>query len=36
MEKSTVIGLILGVTAVSVGIVLKGASLTSLINPARS
>ncbi len=34
MEKSTVIGLILGVTAVSVGIVLKGASLTSLINPA--
>ncbi len=34
MEKSTVIGLILGVGAISVGMVLKGASLTALINPA--
>jgi chemotaxis protein MotA len=34
MEKSTVIGLILGVTAIGVGMVLKGASLTALINPA--
>lgn len=34
MEKSTVIGLILGVSAVCVGMVLKGASLAALINPA--
>jgi chemotaxis protein MotA len=34
MEKSTVIGLFLGITAISVGMVLKGASLTALINPA--
>lgn len=32
MEKSTVIGLILGILAVGVGMVLKGASLISLIN----
>lgn len=34
MEKSTLIGIILGVLAVSVGMVLKGASLLSLWNPA--
>lgn len=34
MEKSTVIGIILGVLAVCVGMVLKHASLTSLLNPA--
>lgn len=34
MEKSTVIGVVLGVLAIGVGMVLKGASLTALINPA--
>ncbi|WP_094603407.1 Chemotaxis protein PomA [Sporomusa silvacetica DSM 10669] len=34
MEKSTVIGVVMGITAVGVGMVLKGASLTALINPA--
>ncbi|WP_265822248.1 flagellar motor stator protein MotA [Geovibrio ferrireducens] len=34
MEKSTVIGLILGFVAVGVGMVFKGASLTFLLNPA--
>ncbi len=34
MEKSTVIGVVLGVLAVTVGMVFKGASLTALINPA--
>ncbi|CAJ1004108.1 MULTISPECIES: flagellar motor stator protein MotA [Bacillales] len=34
MEKSTWIGIVLGILAVGVGMVLKNASLTSLINPA--
>ncbi|TGE35197.1 flagellar motor stator protein MotA [Desulfosporosinus fructosivorans] len=34
MEKSTYIGLILAAIAVGVGMVLKGASLASLLNPA--
>lgn len=34
MEKSTYIGLFLGVIAVGAGMVLKGASLSALINPA--
>lgn len=34
MEKSTLIGIILGVVAIAVGMVLKGASLTALVNPA--
>ncbi|AFL98717.1 flagellar motor component [Desulfitobacterium dehalogenans ATCC 51507] len=34
MELSTLIGLLLGFIAVGVGMVLKGASLTALINPA--
>lgn len=34
MEKSTYIGIFLGMIAVGVGMVLKGASLTSLVNPA--
>ncbi len=34
MEKSTVIGLVMGVLAVVVGMALKGASPTALINPA--
>lgn len=34
MEKSTVIGVVLGFLAVTVGMVFKGASLTVLINPA--
>lgn len=34
MEKSTTIGLILGLSAIGFGMVLKGASLASLINPA--
>lgn len=34
MEISTLIGLILGLIAVLVGMILKGASLASLINPA--
>lgn len=34
MEKSTLIGIILGVLAVGLGMVLKGASLVALINPA--
>jgi chemotaxis protein MotA len=34
MEKSTVIGIFLGVFAVGFGIILKGASLAALINPA--
>ena len=34
MEITTVIGVVMGVLAVSVGMVLKGASLAALINPA--
>ncbi|MFC0216638.1 flagellar motor stator protein MotA [Paenibacillus chartarius] len=34
MEKSTIIGLVLAVIAVGVGMILKGASLASLVNPA--
>lgn len=34
MEKSTIIGLVAGVLAVGVGMVIKGASLSALINPA--
>ncbi len=34
MEKSTYIGIVLGLIAVGVGMVLKGASLSALINPA--
>lgn len=34
MELSTILGVIVGVLAVSVGMVLKGASLTALVNPA--
>jgi chemotaxis protein MotA len=34
MDKSSIIGVILGVLAVGVGMVLKGVSLTALINPA--
>lgn len=34
MEISTVIGITLGILAIGVGMVLKGASLTALINPA--
>lgn len=34
MEITTVIGVVMGVLAVSVGMVLKGASLVALINPA--
>ncbi len=34
MEKSTIIGVVLGVLAVGVGMVLKGASLSALNNPA--
>lgn len=34
MEKSTLIGVIMGVAAVTVGMVLKGASITALLNPA--
>lgn len=34
MEKSTVIGLFLGFTAIGVGMVLKGANLAALWNPA--
>lgn len=34
MELSTILGMIVGVLAVSVGMVLKGASLTALVNPA--
>jgi chemotaxis protein MotA len=34
MEKSSVIGIILGLLAVGVGMVLKGAHLSALINPA--
>lgn len=34
METSTIIGLVLGLAAVLVGMVLKGASLAALINPA--
>lgn len=34
MERSTVIGLILGIVAVGIGMVLKGASLAALWNPA--
>jgi len=36
MEKSTVIGLIIGIIAISTGLVFKGASLTVLINPAAA
>ncbi|MFB6366657.1 flagellar motor stator protein MotA [Paenibacillus elgii] len=34
MEKSTIIGIILAMIAVGVGMVLKGASLAALVNPA--
>ncbi|KIL38528.1 flagellar motor protein MotA [Gordoniibacillus kamchatkensis] len=34
MEKSTIIGLVLAVIAVGLGMVLKGANLSALINPA--
>ncbi|MDO7789114.1 flagellar motor stator protein MotA [Desulforamulus aquiferis] len=34
MEKSTIIGLILGISIITVGLVLKGASLAALWNPA--
>jgi chemotaxis protein MotA len=34
MEKSTVIGIVLGFIAVGVGMVIKGANLMTLINPA--
>ncbi|WP_371380522.1 flagellar motor stator protein MotA [Sporomusa aerivorans] len=34
MEKSTVIGMVMGIVAVLVGMALKGASPTALINPA--
>lgn len=34
MEKSTIIGIILAIIAVGVGMVLKGASLVALVNPA--
>lgn len=34
MDLSTIIGIVLGIVAVFVGMVLKGASLTALINPA--
>ncbi|AUM63633.1 flagellar motor stator protein MotA [Brevibacillus sp. 7WMA2] len=34
MDKSSVIGIILGFVAVFVGMVLKGASISSLVNPA--
>lgn len=34
MEKSTIIGLVLGFAAVGVGMVLKGASVSALVNPA--
>ncbi len=34
MDKSSVIGLILGLIAVGVGMVLKGAELTALLEPA--
>ena len=34
MEKSTVIGMVLGVASVVIGMALKGASPTALINPA--
>jgi chemotaxis protein MotA len=34
MEKSTIIGLVLGVAAVCVGMMLKGAALINLVNPA--
>ena len=34
MEKSTIIGLILAVIAVGVGMVLKGANISVLVNPA--
>ncbi|OPA73501.1 flagellar motor protein MotA [Paenibacillus selenitireducens] len=34
MEKSTILGLILGVAAVGVGMVLKGAPISALYNPA--
>lgn len=36
MELSTVTGLILGIFAITVGMVLKGASLSALINPAAT
>ncbi|MFD0712940.1 flagellar motor stator protein MotA [Paenibacillus sp. GCM10027626] len=34
MEKSTLIGIVLGITAVTVGMVLKGAPISNLYNPA--
>lgn len=34
LEKSTVIGIVLGIIAVGVGMVMKGASLAALISPA--
>ncbi|MDR3564930.1 MAG: flagellar motor stator protein MotA [Negativicutes bacterium] len=34
MEKSTVLGLVLGIVSIVVGMVLKGASIAALVNPA--
>ncbi|MFZ5644228.1 MAG: flagellar motor stator protein MotA [Bacillota bacterium] len=34
MERSTIIGLVIGIVAISLGLVLKGASLSALWNPA--
>lgn len=34
MEKSTLIGVVVGILAIGVGLVLKGASLSALVNPA--
>ena len=34
MEKSTLIGIVLGLASIMVGMVLKGASLVALVNPA--
>lgn len=34
MDKTSIIGIVLGVIAISVGMVLKGASLAALVNPA--
>lgn len=34
MDKTSIIGVILGIIAIGVGMVLKGVQLTALINPA--
>lgn len=34
LDKSTVIGLVLGIVALGVGMVLKGVGLAALLNPA--